>query len=412
MKKLRVGFVGSGFIAQFQIQAMAQIREIELCGLLRRKGSEKLAALAKNLSVGEPVIYDSIASMANHVDAIAIFAPNFVSLEILEEIVSVKKAGAPLVGVLCEKPLGRNLREARQFVRLAHEAGLLTSYFENQIHMKVIQAQREQLRPQQQAMGPLTLTRCAEEHGGPHSSWFWDPTKLGGGVLMDMGCHSIAVGWYLLNPLDKPLTFLQPQSVSCEIGLLKWGQPLWREKLLRQHGVDYTENPAEDFATGVVTFKNPETGQLSKTQFTDSWMFEKQGLRLFMDGMGPGYAFEINTLNSPLNIFIGDAAQSAVSNQELALEKSTSSRGLLSVQPNEADLYGYTDENRDAAKNFLQGKDGLLPFSYGLEITKLVMAAYMSAERKCTVDLTDEKILADLEEFIPAVQRGHGLEVL
>jgi hypothetical protein len=55
------------------------------------------------------------------------------------------------------------------------------------------------------------------------------------------------------------------------------------------------QDPAEDFATGMITYKNPETGQIVKAQFTNSWMFEKQGLRLFMDGMGPGYAFEVNT---------------------------------------------------------------------------------------------------------------------
>lgn len=59
-------------------------------------------------------------------------------------------------------------------------------------------------------MGPLMLTRSAEEHAGPHEGWFWDPTRQGGGVLSDMGCHSIAVGWFLLNPSGQPLTFLQP----------------------------------------------------------------------------------------------------------------------------------------------------------------------------------------------------------
>ena len=66
--------------------------------------------------------------------------------------------------------------------------------------------------------------------------------------------------------------------------------------------------PAEDFATGMVTYKNPETGAIVKSQFTVSWMYDKQGLRLALDGIGPGYAFEMNTLRSPLEIFIGDVA--------------------------------------------------------------------------------------------------------
>ena len=131
-----------------------------------------------------------------------------------------------------------------------------------------------------------------------------------------------------------------------------------------------------------------------------------------MDGMGPGYAFEINTLVSSLQIFIGDIAAEATANAELALEKSTASRGLLAVQHNEADLYGYTDENEDAANAFLAGKDGLLDWEYGLEITKMIMAGYMSAERGKVIDLTDPKILQELETFIPLIQQGKGTEVL
>ena len=141
-------------------------------------------------------------------------------------------------------------------------------------------------------------------------------------------------------------------------------------------------------------------------------MFEKQGLRLFMDGMGPGYAFEVNTLSSSLQIFIGDAAAEATANAEVALEKSTASRGLLAVQHNEADLYGYTDENEEAARAFMAGRDGYLPWSYGFEITKLVMAAYMSAEKKKVIDLTDPAVQKELETYIPLIQQGRGAEQL
>jgi predicted dehydrogenase len=275
-----------------------------------------------------------------------------------------------------------------------------------------MRTQLEQLEPLQRTMGPLVLTRSAEEHGGPHEPWFWDPTKQGGGVLCDMGCHSIAAGWFALTPVGKPPTFLEPISVSAECALLKWGLPEWRQRLLDRFGVDYAKTPAEDFATGMVTYRNPETGQIAKAQFTDSWMFEKQGLRLFMDGMGPGYAFEVNTLNSTLQVFIGDAAAEAVADAELALEKATASRGLLAVQYNEPDLYGYTDENVDAAQAFLAGRDAFLPWQYGLEITRLVMAAYMSAERQQVIDLTDPAIQEQLEMFVPLIQQGRGAEVL
>lgn len=412
MSALKYGFVGAGFVANFHLQALRQVRGIKVVGVTAPRGAEALAEKSKAWGTGDTVVYPSVAEMAKHVDVIAVFAPNFARVAIVEAIVDAVEAGAELKGVICEKPLGRNVKEARRLVDLAASVKLRTAYFENQIFMKPIQAQLTQLQPVQRQMGPLSLTRSAEEHGGPHEGWFWDPTRQGGGVLCDMGCHSIAVGWYTLTPLGKPITFLQPQEVNADIALLKWGQPGWREKLLKDRGVDYAKTPAEDFATGMVTFKNPETGQRVKAQFTNSWMFEKQGLRLFMDGMGPGYAFEVNTLASPLNIFIGDAAAEAIKDAEVALEKSTASRGLLAVQYNEPDLYGYTDENLEALQAFEAGRDAMLPWSYGLEITRLVMAAYMAAEKKKVVDLTDPATIAELETYVPLIQQGRGAEQL
>jgi len=302
--------------------------------------------------------------------------------------------------------------EAKQLVELGKESGLPTAYLENQLHMKPIKAALAQLEPAQKAMGPLTLARSAEEHAGPHEPWFWDPTQQGGGVLSDMACHSIACSWYVLTPIGKSPTFLEPVSVSAETALLKWGQPKYRQELLDRMGVDYGKVPAEDFCTGMITFKNPETAQLVKAQFTNSWMYDKQGLRLCMDGLGPGYAFEVNSLKSPLEVFIGDAAAEAVADAESALEKATASRGLLTVQPNEADLYGYVDELEDACAAFARGEDAMLDWGYGLEVTRLCQAAYMAGERRQTIDLTDPSIHTELEGYTSLIAQGRGAEAL
>ena len=405
---MKLGFIGAGFVARFHAVAIQQVRGLEIAGLLRRRGAEALAGICRERKLGEAKLFDSIGDMAKHVDVLALYVPNYARLEVMEQIVAAVKAGAKLKGVILDKPLGRNMKEGRRLVELAREAKLPTAYFENQIFMKAIRTQRNQLLPVMRSMGPLTLTRSAEEHGGPHEPWFWDPTRQGGGVLLDMGCHSIAVGRYVLTPPDKDLLFLQPLSVSADLGLLKWGQKKWREQLLRDRGVDYSKTPAEDFATGMITYRNPETGQIVKSQFTDSWMFEKQGLRLFMDGMGPGYAFEINTLVSPLNVFIGDVAAQAIADQESALEKATASRGLLAVQYNEADLYGYTDENVDMLESFGAGRSAMLSWEYALEVQRLVMASYLSAEKGRTIDLTDKATIAELDAYVPLIQQGKG----
>ena len=371
-----------------------------------------MAAYANQNGLGNCRTYPSVAELCKNCDAVALFAPNYARIELAEQIVQAHQAGARLKGIICEKPLGRTVAEAKKLVELAQQAQLKTAYFENQIHMKAIKNALTQLAPQQKLMGPLTLARSAEEHAGPHEPWFWDPTRQGGGVLSDMGCHSIAVSWFILTPVGKPVNFLEPVSIQADTSLLKWGQPKYRKDLLDRMGVDYAQTPAEDFCTGIVTFRNPETGQLAKAQFTNSWMYDKQGLRLAMDGLGPGYAFEVNSLKSPLEIFIGDEATEATADAETALEKSTASRGLLTVQPNEVDLYGYVDELADARDSFLAGNDAFLNWQYGLEITKLCQAGYLSAERQKTIDLTDPDVQKELESYTSLIAQGQGAEVL
>jgi predicted dehydrogenase len=414
MNNLRYGIIGGGFVSAFHLRALRQVRSVEVAGLVSRRPPEKLAATVRGYGLGEGRVFKSIKEMAPHVDVIAIFAPNFARVAHVEEIVDAVKAGAKLRGVICEKPLARNMAEGRRMVELIKSVGVPTCYFENQCHMSSVKSQRVQLASVIEAMGPPMLTRSGEEHAGPHNGWFWDPTQQGGGVLSDMGCHCISVGWYALTPPGKPADFLVPQSISADVSLLKWGQPKWREELKSKFGVDYAKTPAEDFATGIATYKNPESGQVVKSQFTSSWMYEKQGLRLSLDGIGPGYAFEMNTLRSSSEIFIADAAAEAIANSELALEKSTASRGLLVVQPNEPDLLGYTDENDDAVAAFSAGSPArpLLDWDYGLAILRLVMAGYLSAERRRTIDLTDSATQRELDSYVPLIQQGWGADVL
>lgn len=412
MQTLRYGIIGGGFITGFQLRAIEQVRGIEVAGLISRSRPEKLAAYVREHGLGEGRIFDSIAELVQNVDVVAIFGPNFTRIETVQQIAEAVNAGAELKGLICEKPLARNMAEARQLLEIVAPLGIPTAYFENQIFMKSVTAARSQLAGVMQSMGPPVLSRSGEEHAGPHSAWFWDPTQQGGGVMSDMGCHCLGVGWYALTPPEKPPAFLRPESVLADLSLLKWGQPRWRQELLEKHGVDYAKTPAEDYATGIVTFRNPDSGQIVKSQFTVSWMFDLLGMRLALDAIGPGYALDMSTLRSSLDVFVGDAAAASLADSELALEKSQASQGLLTVQPNEPDLYGYTDENIDALAAFREGRSALLDWNYGLEIVRLTMATYLSHERGAIVDLTDEATLAELETYVPLIQQGLGNEVL
>jgi myo-inositol 2-dehydrogenase/D-chiro-inositol 1-dehydrogenase len=51
------------------------------------------------------------------------------------------------------------------------------------------------------AIGTIYHMRQCEKHSGPHSDWFYDLNRSGGGALMDMGCHGFAwFRWMLGRP--------------------------------------------------------------------------------------------------------------------------------------------------------------------------------------------------------------------
>ena len=408
---LKIGMIGAGFVAGFHERALRSVRGVELAGVCAPQGAEALAECARENGLGNTRVFENTAALCAAVDVVCIFAPNYARLEIMRDIAKTVEGGVKIKGIICEKPLARNLQDADVMARMAKALGVPTAYFENQLHMPPLVEARRQLAAVEQSMGSVHLSRSAEEHGGPHEPWFWDPTKQGGGVCCDMGCHSIAVGMYMLTPSGKPPNYLTPVSVTANMALLKWGKEPWISQL-KKRGVDYAVTPAEDYSNVIIEFKDPETGIRSVAQATNSWMYDAPGLRLLMEAFGPGYSYTVNSLESPAGLFISDAAATAVADSELALEKAQATRGALVLQHNEPDLYGYIAEWQDAIPAFEQGKNALLDFEYGRLITMLVMAGYMAHEQKKVIDLTDSAVLQALETYVPLVQQGKGAEVL
>jgi predicted dehydrogenase len=408
---LKIGMIGAGFVAKFHERALRSVRNAEFAGVYALKGAEALAQLARQDRLGDTQAYDSVADLVRAVDVVCVFAPNFARVTMMREIAAAVEAGARLKGIIIEKPLARNLAEADALVRIAKAMHVPTAYFENQIHMPAVVQARAQLAQVEKAMGPAHLARSAEEHGGPHEPWFWDPTTQGGGVCCDMGCHSIACGMYMVTPSGRQINYLKPVRVNATMALLKWGKEPWISQL-RKRGVDYSATPAEDYSSVALEFEDPQTKQHSIVQATNSWMYDAPGLRLLMETFGPGYSYTVNSLESPAGIFISDAAAAAVLDSELALEKSQASRGALILQPDEIALYGYIAEWLDALQAFEDGHDALLNLEYGRLVTMLIMAAYLSHEKRKVVDMTDPRTLAELATYVPLIQQGKGKQVL
>ena len=405
-KTLGVGFIGSGFITRFHIRSWLAVRDADIRGVWSPNNThaEEAAALARSLNVGEAKAFSSIAEMVSDpsIDCIWLCGPNFARVINMEEIVHARTRGAELVGVACEKPLGRNVAEARKMLELAERAGVLHGYLENQLFAPGVQRGKSIVWSRGAALaGRPYLARAAEEHAGPHMPWFWRGDLQGGGVLSDMMCHSLEVGRYLLTKPDAPRHSITPVKVSAQIATLKWSRPEYVALLKEIMGasVDYKRHPAEDFARASVSYTD-ETGTPLLVEATTSWSYVGAGLRLTMELLGPEYSLNISTLDSTTKVFLSRRLQSHA--DEDLIEKQNAEQGLMPIIANEQAEYGYENENRTFIQSFRDGVQPSSDFRAGLEVVELLMACYMSAEQERVVSWRPE----GLETYQPAVARA------
>jgi predicted dehydrogenase len=402
---LRVGFIGSGFNTRFHIQGWRGVRDAEVTGIWSPNATNAAGAakLARDLDVGPAKPFKSIAEMVadESVDAIWLCGPNHTRVQNVEEIVDTLRRGkGSLKGIACEKPLARTVAEALQIHKLVKGAGLATGYLENQLFGPHIEAGKHLLWARGAATtGRPYLARAAEEHSGPHTPWFWSGRQQGGGVLNDMMCHSALVVRHLLTKPGEPLASVKPVRITGHIASLKWTRPPYAKKLKAAMNVDYAKAPAEDFASVLIEFVTDD-GYRVIGEATTSWSFVGAGLRLSAELLGPEYSMKWNSLDSGLQLFFSREVTGKAG--EDLVEKQNAEQGVMPVVPEESLAYGYTNEDRHFVRAFLGKEKPLLTWDDGVEVVRMLMAAYKSAEEGRTLAFPGK----GLDTFVPAVARG------
>ncbi|MGE5255003.1 MAG: Gfo/Idh/MocA family protein [Planctomycetaceae bacterium] len=406
VETLRIGMMGSGFVAKFHLQAMIGVRNVRVAGVWSPTAHHRnaFADRANKMELGPCQPYSSPEAMiaSPEIDAVWVLSPNYARLgnfQVIHDL--VKRGKASLRGVACEKPLARTIGEAREIVRLVKDARLNHGYLENQLFATAVQRGKEIIwRRAVPISGRPYLARAAEEHSGPHEPWFWRGSQQGGGVLSDMMCHSVEVARFLLTKPGEARSSLKPVSASATIGFLKWTRPEYVKKLKKSMGpaVDYGRHPAEDFARGTLVLKNPE-GREVIIEATTSWAYVGAGLRLQLELLGPEYSMEFNSLSTGLKIFLSRDVRGAQG--EDLVEKQNAEQGLMPVLEDEAAAYGYVNEDRHMVEAFRQGIRPMETLDDGLAVVEMLIALYRSAEIGKTVNFP----LRGLEKYVPSVAR-------
>src|SRR5947199_9822929 len=107
-----------------------------------------------------------------------------------------------------------------------------------------------------------------------------------------------------------------------------------------------------------------------------------------------------NTLDSPLKLFFSREVKGKAG--EDLVEKQNAEIGLMPVVAGEAAAYGYEAEDRHFVRVFLGCEQPELTFDDGVEVVKLLMAAYMQAQQGTTLELPPKELGA----LAPAVRKA------
>jgi len=341
MKMVNVGILGYGFVeSNFHMPCYKEISTANVVAVAGR--GKEVAEFAASWGINK--VYsgeDFIEKLCTdrEIDVVDVGLPNFLHLK---AAVLAAESGKH---VICEKPLGRSVSEARTMLDAVRKAGVIHCYAENHIFIPHVSAAKEMI--DEGMIGNAFWVRCREAHFGPHSAWFWDPELAGGGVLMDMGCHSAATAQYLIDKKPKEA--------------FAWGATLVHT------------GRAEDNSLALIRHAGNKLSQLE-----NSWAAHG----------GIDIRFEI--YGSEGAIFIDPARQTGVKVFTVAqeekvgyiAEKAEARKGWMYPICREHEVFGYLLELQHFLSCIVKGETPRLTFEDGYAVNCIIDSCYKSMQSK------------------------------
>jgi predicted dehydrogenase len=332
--------LGSGFIARFYAESLHAQRRKDHIITVYSRSIENAKRFADDYNL--PHHTDKMKEAINHseVDVVLISLPNHLHEIAVEECVKAKKH------VICTKPLGRTAKEAKRMLNMVEEAGIFGGYLEDLCYTPKFLKSMESVKKGD--IGRVLWAKSREAHPGPHSDWFWDKEKSGGGAIIDLGCHCVEISRNYIGKNVKPI------EVMC-----------WADTQV--HPIE-----AEDHAIGLVKYANGAIGQ-----FEVSWAF-RGGMDLRDEVMGTEGTIWINNfLRTGFEMFTtGKGGDGYVA------EKAEVNKGWLFPVGDEAHDLGYPNMFTDMFAAIEEKRDPLETFYDGYIVNAILDAAYKSAETK------------------------------
>lgn len=335
MDKVGIGIIGSQFVSKIHAESFAHVPDARLVAVASRT-LDHAAAFASQFNVSTHSDDYRVLLENPEVDAVLIAVPNDLHSRVTIDAASAGKH------VIIEKPFCMNLDEADRMIAACRNAGVKLMYAEELCFApKYVRAKT---LISEGAVGSVYLIKQSEKHSGPHSDWFWDVERSGGGVLLDMGCHGIEFARWLLG---KPPV----KSVYANIGTYIHGG--------RTRG--------DDNSVLIVEFEGGATALIE-----DSWAREG-GMDDTAEVYGSAGVIYADLLRGSSLVTYSKTGYG------YAVEKAASTQGWTFTMFEESWNYGFPQELAHFVKSI---KDDLVPEETGDDgraVLEVIFAGYESA---------------------------------
>ncbi|MEX2680046.1 MAG: Gfo/Idh/MocA family protein [Candidatus Sigynarchaeota archaeon] len=338
MEKLKVGIIGSGFIAEHHALAYAQLQNVDIIGVSSVIEDQAKVLMAKYKIPGKPLKdYKELLKLGP--DVVSVCLPNYLHKDVTADVL---QAGAH---ALVEKPLARNVAEGKAMIDAEKKSGKKIFYCENNMYAPTFVKVKEIV--DEGALGKIYMGRGKEQHSGPHSQWFYKKEPSGGGALVDLGIHDIAcLVWYLGCDVKK--VFCQTTTTQPNRGT-------------------FGTCEVEDNAVGILYFENG-----AQVVIEESWCAPG----------GYDMRFELFGTDGQLKVaptFSNLVSVYSEKGYGYAVEKASSTKGWTFPVPAEAWNFGYPQEVAHFVDCVINKKEPLTGAAYGLKILNIVETMYKSA---------------------------------
>lgn len=237
MKKLRIGIIGVGGIAQGRhIPAFLSLSNMCEITALSDVHIERAKEVAGKYTI--PGVFEDYRDLLPKVDAVCICTPNKFHAEIS---IAALKAG---VHVLCEKPMALNAEECQAMIAASEKAGKVLAIAYHYRFMKEAQAAKKAMN---EVGNPLVArVHALRRRKVPGWGVFTNRSLQGGGSLIDFGCHLLDLAlWLMGNPKEIAVSGTTYNAISkIPNQVNQWGT------------FDYETFDVDDHVTAYMKFEN------------------------------------------------------------------------------------------------------------------------------------------------------------